>query len=350
MIPTHASVNNSEKGKTVETQQPPPPAQRLADESHHFQVSQQNQQTDNSQFTIIVGNDVQPVFPTGNILLASSSLYSAPSVSAHAVCSSSSDSSEKKQRTDTQKMKEEIGFLSRGIQTPPKSAAVSITMATADFKDKQENHEGQYVLQDNNNNMDVSKNSVDCDPKMISLNAEGSQEELTHANNNNKNSILTTEAKSAQNSVFVQESDFPVSAKNKVSTCRSSDFWKPSNKISESVDISDLVVQTTDFFNMVMSPSVKSLPSPSERLKHLTLSSPVDTLLNYEDDGMYQFLLNSDDTAVHTNTEEITDTSSAETSKSSSSKTTQKEESGTKPLQTINEESLKQLLYGTTSS
>jgi hypothetical protein len=358
MIPTPTSVNNNDRGKTVETQQPPL-AQRPSDESHDFQISQQQNQKlqiDNSQFTIIVGNDVQSVFPAGNILLASSSLYGAPSITARVVCTNSSENSEKKQRTDTQKMKEETGFLNRktNMQKPPKPAVIGIAMTTADFKQvKKENLEGKYVLQDGNNNMDVcnTKISIDCDPKVNSLNAEHSQEELPLEKNNNKTSIVTTRNKLAQDSVFLQESYFQVSAKDELqtSTCSSTDFWKSSNKISQSVGISDLVVETTDFFNMIMSPSVKSLPSPSERLKHLTLSSPVDTLLSYEDDGMYQFLLSTDDTAVHTHTEKRTDSSSTEPSKSNS-KTTQKEECGTKPLQTINEESLKQLLYGTTSS
>lgn len=350
MIPTHTSGNSNNRGKTVETQQPPP-SQRPSDQSHAFQISQQqnqNQQIDSNQLTVIVGNDVQSVFPAGKLLLSSSSLYGATSVRAHVVCSNTSENSEKKQRTVTQKIKEEIGLLNRktNMKKHPKPAVIGITLATADSKkDKQENHDG-------NNNMDVcnTKNSIHCDPEVSLLNAEHSQVELP-LENDNKNNIMTTENKLAHNTVFLQESDFQGSARNEhqTSTCSSTEFWKSSNKISQSVEISDLVVETTDFFNMVMSPSVKSLPSPSERLKHLTLSSPVDTLLSYQDDGMYQFLLNSDDTAMHTNTEKRTDSSSAEPSKSNS-ETTQKDECGTKPLQTINEESLKQLLYGTTSS
>ncbi|XP_021938946.1 zinc finger E-box-binding homeobox 1-like isoform X3 [Zootermopsis nevadensis] len=357
MIPTQTSVNNNDRGKIVETQQPPP-GQRPSDKSHDFQFSQQqnqSQQTDNSQFTIIVGNDVQSVFPAGNIMLAPSSVYDPPSINTRLVCSNSSEDSDKKHRTNSQKTKEEIGLLNWKTNVPKaqKPVVIDITMATADFKrDKQKKHKCKYVLEDgNNNNMDVcnTKDSIHHKSKVTSLNAEHSQEELSLEKNNNKNSTVTTENKSAHDSVFLQESDFQVSANNELqnSTCSSSDFWKSSNKISQSVEISDLVVETTDFFNMVMSPSVKGLPSPSEKLKHMTLSSPVDTLLSYEDGGMYQFLLNSDDTAVHTNTQK--DNNSTEPSKSNS-KTTQKEECSTKPLQTINEESLKQLLYGTTSS
>jgi hypothetical protein len=346
MPPAHKNVNNNDRDITAETPQPPED-QRPLDESLNFSFSQQQnhrQQFNNNHFTVIVGNDVQSMFPRGQIILAPSPLYSAPSTIQHVVCSNSSENSEKKQRTDMQKMEEEIGLLNRKtkMQTPEKLTVGGVTMATVNKNDKQENHGGKHMVQDS-----ITENTTDCGPEVNSLNTEGLQEELSHK----KKNILTSEKKLSQDPVFLQESDFQVSENDElqISTCNLTDFLKSSNKTCKSVENLDLVVETTDFFTMVMSPSVKSLPSPSERLKHLTLSSPVDTLLSYEDDGMYQFLLTSDDMAVHTNPGRRTDGGSIESSKSNG-RTTQRKETDTSPLQTINEESLKQLLYGSSSS
>jgi hypothetical protein len=345
---------SGDSGETVETQQPLT-AQKPSGDSHHFPVPQQQShhpQFNNSQFTIIVGSDMSSVFPAGQILLASNAVYDAPSLSTHVVCSVSSENTEMEQRSDTQEMKEATEALDNklNVQSPPKPV---VTMATADFKDKQENQESAYMVQDGNINLNVGNtgNTTDCSTKVSSLIAGGSQEELTLRKTNNRNSMLRTGKKLAQDSVFLEPSDFRISAKDElqISTCSSVDLWKSSDRTYKEVENSDLTVETTDFFTMVTSPSVKSLPSPSEKLKHLTLSSPVDTLLGYEDDVMYQYLLSSADTAAQTNQEKRTDSSSTESS-ASSTRTTQCEEHGIKPFHTINEESLKLLLYGTASS
>ncbi|KAJ9591445.1 hypothetical protein L9F63_002051, partial [Diploptera punctata] len=104
----------------------------------------------------------------------------------------------------------------------------------------------------------------------------------------------------------------------------------------KSDDNSDLIVETTDFFTMVMSPSGKSLPSPSERLKHLSLSSPVDTLLGYEDDESPD--KNSETNTVNSQSDSVEIGTNNTVSVSDS-----------EPLETINEESLKNLLYGSSS-
>lgn len=351
MPATHMSFSSGDSGETVEMQRPLT-AQKITGDS---QQENQHRQFNNSQFTIIVGSDVSSVFPAGQVLLASSGVYDAPSLNTHLVCSVSSENSEMEQRSDTQKMREGIEILNNeiNVQSPPKPAVVEVTMATADLKDKQENQEGAYMVQDDSINLNVGnmRNTTDCNVKVSSLNAGGSQEELSLKKSNNKNSMLSTGKKLTQDSVFMEASDFHISAKDElqISTCSSADCWKSSDKICKEVENSDLTVETTDFFTMVTSPSVKSLPSPSEKLKHLTLSSPVDTLLGYEDDVMYHYLLSSADMVVQTNQEKRTDSSSTDSS-ASSTRTTQCEEHGTRPLQTINEESLKQILYGTLSS
>nr|CAD7201696.1 unnamed protein product [Timema douglasi] len=75
--------------------------------------------------------------------------------------------------------------------------------------------------------------------------------------------------------------------------------------------------ETTDFFNLVMSPPLQSIPSPSERLKHLSLST---------DERIYQYVFDSND--GH----------DVPCQGEASTPNTQEQ------LQTINEESLKQLL------
>nr|CAD7260731.1 unnamed protein product [Timema shepardi] len=75
--------------------------------------------------------------------------------------------------------------------------------------------------------------------------------------------------------------------------------------------------ETTDFFNLVMSPPLQSIPSPSERLKHLSLST---------DERIYQYVFDSND--GH----------NVPCQGEASTPNTQEQ------LQTINEESLKQLL------
>jgi len=357
MPPAHTIANNDDRGRNGETQQPLSTL-RPSDESHIFPVPQQqnqNQQFNDSQFTIIVGNDVQSLFPTGQILLASGSLYGGSSSSTHVVHSNSNQNSKMKQVCDTHKMEEEIWLLNKkkNIQNPPKPAVIRAVMTTPDLNtDKQETKEDKCMTEDGNNNFDVSKmkNTTDCSPAVSSLNVGVSQEEFSHQSNNT-NSILTTGNKLAQNLASSQGSDFQLSAEDElqISTCGSTDFCKSSNKRCKSIENLDLVVETTDFFTMIMSPSVKSLHSPSEKLRHLTLSSPVDTLLGSVDDGMYQFLMNTADTAEPTNQDKRTDITAAESLKSTS-KTAQMEEPGMKPLQTINQESLRQLLYGTPGS
>ncbi|PNF34557.1 hypothetical protein B7P43_G10732 [Cryptotermes secundus] len=353
MPATHMSLSSGDSGETVEMKQRLT-AQKISGDSHHFPVPQQenqHQQFNNSQFTIIVGSEVSSVFPPGQILLASNDVYDAPSLNTHVMCSVSGENSEMEQKSDTQKMREGIEVLNNkiNIQSSKKPAVVEVTMATADLKDKQEIQEGAYMVQDDGINLNVGnmRNTTDCNVKVSSLNAESSQEELSFKKTSNKNNMLSTGKKLAQDSVFLEASEFHISAKDEleISTCSSANFWKSSDKIYKEIENSDLAVETTDFFTMVTSPSVKRLPSPSEKLKHLTLSSPVDTLLGYEDDVMYHYLLSSSDMVVQTNQEKRTDSSSSESS-ASSTKTTQCEEHGTRPLQTINEESLKHLLYG----
>lgn len=355
MPPAHTIADNDDRGTNGETQQPPSTLRKL-DESHIFSVPQQrnqHQQFNDSQFTIIVGNDVQSLFPTGQILLASGSLYGGPSSSTHVVHSNSNENSKMKEVSDTHKMEEEIWLLNKkkNIQNPPNAAVIRAVMTTPDLKtDKTETKEDKCMIEDGNNNFSVDKmkNTTDCNSAVSSLNVGGSQEEFSH--HNNTNSILTTGNKLAQNLASLQGSDFQLSADElQISTCGSTDFCKSSNKRCKPIENLDLVVETTDFFTMIMSPSVKSLHSPSEKLRHLTLSSPVDTLLGSEDDGMYQFLMNTTDTTEPTNQDKRTDSTAAESVKNTS-KTAQMEEPGMKPLQTINQESLRQLLYGTPGS
>lgn len=357
MPATQMSISSGDSGETVDMKQPLT-GQKISGDSHRFPVPQQknqHRQFNNSQFTIIVGSEVSSVFPAGRILLTSDDVYDAPSLNTHVMCSVSNENSEMEQKSDTQKVREGIEVLNNKInmQSPPEPAVVEVTMATADLKDKQEIQEGAYMVQDDGINLNVGnmRNTTDCNVKVSSLNAESSQEALSFKKTSNKNSMLSTGKKLPQDSVFLEVSDFHISAKDEleISTCSSANFWKSSDKIYKEVENSDLTVETTDFFTMVTSPSVKRLPSPSEKLKHLTLSSPVDTLLGYEDDVMYHYLLSSSDMVVQTNQEKRTDSSSSESS-ASSTKTTQCEEHGTRPLQTINEESLKHLLYGTASS
>lgn len=358
MPPAHTIANNDDRGRNGETQQPPSTL-RPSNESHSFPIPQQqnqHQQFNDNQFTVIVGNDVQSLFPTGQILLASGSLYGGPSSRTNVVHYNSNENSKMKQISDTQKMKEETRLLNKkkNIKNPPNLAVLGAVMTKPDFMtDTQETKEGKYMIQDGNNNSDVGKmkNTTDCNPTVSSLNVGGSQEEFSLKSNNNTNSILTTGNKLAKNLASLQESDFQLSAEDElqISTCCSTDFCKSSNKRCKSIENLDLVVETTDFFTMIMSPSVKSLQSPSEKLRHLTLSSPVDTLLGSEDDGVYQFLMNSADTAMPTNQGKRTDSSSTESLKMTN-KTAQMEEPGMKLLQTINQESLKQLLYGTPGS
>jgi len=355
--PTITIANNDDRGRNGETQQPLTTL-RKSDESHIFSVPQQqnqHQQFNDSQFTIIVGNDVQSLFPTGQILLASGSLYGGPSSSTHVVHSNSNENSKMKEVSDTHNMEEEIWLLNKkkNIQNPLNSAVIRAVMTTPDLKtDKKETEEDKCMIEDGNNNVDIGKmkNTTDCNSAVSSLNVVGSREEFSHQSNNT-NSILTTGNKLAQNLASLQGSDFQLSEEDdlQISTCGSTDFCKSSNKRCKSIENLDLVVETTDFFTMIMSPTVKSLHSPSEKLRHLTLSSPVDTLLGSEDDGMYQFLMNTADTAEPTNQDKRTDSTATESLKSTS-KTVQMEEPGMKPLQTINQESLRQLLYGTPGS
>lgn len=357
MPPAHTIANNDDRGRKGETQQPPSTL-RKSEESHIFSVPQQrnqHQQFNDSHLTIIVGNDVQSLFPTGQILLASGSLYGGPSSSTHVVHSNSNENSKMKEVSDTHKMEEEIWLLNKkkNIQSPPNAAVIRAVMTTPDLKtDKKEIKEDKCMIEDGNNNVDVGKmkNTIDCNPAVSSLNVGGSREEFSNQSNNT-NSILTTGNKLAQNLASLQGSDFQLSVEDElqISTCGSTDFCKSSNKRCKPIENLDLVVETTDFFTMIMSPSVKSLHSPSEKLRHLTLSSPVDTLLGSEDDGMYQFLMNTADTAEPTNQDKRTDSTATESLKNTS-KTAQMEEPGMKPLQTINQESLRQLLYGTPGS
>ena len=352
----HTIANIDDRGRNGETQQPPSTL-RPSDEAHSFPIPKQrnqHQQFNDSQFTIIVGNDVQSLFPTGQILLASGSLYGGPSSNTHVVHSNSNENSKIKQGSDTHKMKEEIWLLNKkkNIQNPPNPTIIGAVMTTPDLKtDKQETKEDKYMTEDGNNNFDIDKmkNTTDCNPAVSLLNVGGSQEEFSHQSNTT-NSILTTGNKLAQNLTSLREGDFQLSAEDEIqSTCGSTDFCKSSNRRCKSIENLDLVVETTDFFTMIMSPSVKSLHSPSEKLRQLTLSSPVDTLLGSEEDGMYQFLINTANAAVPTNQDKETDSTLAESLKKTS-KTGQMEEPGMKPLQTINQESLRQLLYGTPGS
>jgi hypothetical protein len=349
------SVSSGDSRKTVETQQPLI-AQKLSGDSHHFPVPQQenqHQQFNNSQFTIIVGSDVSTVFPAGQILLPSSVVYDAPSLNTH-VCCVANESSEMEQRSNTQKMREGIVALNDKInmQSPPKPAVVAVTMTTTGFEDEQENQERECMVQDGSINLNVgnTRNATDCNTEENSLNAGGSQKELSLKKTNNKNNMLSSRDKLAD-SVCMEANDFQIPAKDEFQmyTCSPIDFWKSSGKIHKEAENSGLTVDTTDFFTMVTSPSMKSLPSPSEKLKHLTLSSHVDTLLGYEDDVMYQYYISSADMAVQTNQEKRSD-NSLTASSADCTKTTQCEEHGTKPFQTINEEGLKHLLYGTSSS
>jgi hypothetical protein len=350
------SVSSGDSDKTVETQQPLI-AQKLSGDSHHYPVPQQenqHQQFNNSQFTIIVGSDVSTVIPAGQILLSSSAIYDAPSLNTH-MCCVTSENSEMEQRSNTQKMGEAIAVLNDkiNIQSPQKPAVVAVTMATASFKDKHENQERGCMVQDGSINLNVgnTRNATDCNMEVNSLNVGGSQKELSLKKTNNKNNMLSSKKKLAQDSGCMEASDFHISAKDELQmfTCSPVDFFKSSDKKHKEAENSGLAVDTTDFFTMVTSPSMKSLPSPSEKLKHLTLSSHVDTLLGYEDDIMYQYFLSSADTTVQTNQEKRSDDSST-TSSAGCTKTTQCEEHDAKPFQTINEESLNHLLYGTASS
>jgi hypothetical protein len=341
------SVSSGDSGKTAETRQPLI-AQKLSGDSHHYPVPQQENQR--QQLTIIVGSEVSTVFPAGQILLSSSAVYDAPSL-----CCVTTEDSEMEQRSNTQKMGEGIAALNDeiDIQSPQKPRVVAVTMATAGFKDKHENQERGRMIQDGSINLNVgnTRNAADCNMEVNSLNIGDSQKELSLKKTNNKNNMLSTEKKLAQDSVCMEASDFHIPAKDELQmfTCSPVDFFKSSNKKHKEAENSGLAIDTTDFFTMVTSPSMKSLPSPSEKLKHLTLSSHVDTLLGYDDDVMYQYFLSSADTTVQTNQEKISDDSST-TSSAGCTKTTQCEEHGTKPLQTINEESLNHLLYGTASS
>jgi hypothetical protein len=355
MLPAHTVASSDDRGRNGETQQPPSTL-TSSDESHNFTISQQqkqHQQFNDSQFTIIVGSDVESLFPTSQMLLASGSLYGAPSSSAH-VHSNCIENSKMKQISDTHNMKEETGLLNKkkNFKNPPNPAVVEALMTTSDFKtDKQDTKEGMYMVHIGNNNSDVgTMNTTDCNPGASSLHIGGSQEEFSHKNDNNTNSILTTGNKLAQDLAFLQENGLQVSAEDelKISACNSTGLCKSPNKRCKSIENLDLV-ETTDFFTMIMSPSVKSLHSPSEKLRHLTLSSPIDTLLGSKDDGMYQFLMNSADTAMPTSQDKRTCSNSTQPSKTNS-KMAQLEDCGTKPLQTINQESLKQLLYGTPGS
>jgi hypothetical protein len=352
---THVSVSSGDNGKAVEMQQPPT-APQLSGDSHHFPAQQQEnqhnqlQQFNNSQFTIIVGSDVSTVFPAGQILLPSSSAYDVPSLNTH-VCCVANENSETEQRSDTQKMREGIAVLNNkiNVQSPPRPTVVAVTKATAGFKDKQDNQEGACIIQEGN--IHLSRNTTDCNMEVNSLNARDSQKELSLKNADDKTDMSSIGKKLTQDSVFMEASDFCISAKDELqmATRSSVDFWKSSDKMCKEVENSSLIVATTDFFTMVSSPSVKSLPSPSEKLKQLTLSSHVDTLLGHEEDVMYQYLLGSADTPVQTYQEKRTDNSPTSSS-AACTKTTQHEEQGMKPFQTINEDSLKQLLYGTATS
>ncbi|XP_069701945.1 uncharacterized protein [Periplaneta americana] len=362
VLPDQKYVANDERSKTDEDQQSLT-TQNMSNESH---AQDQHHQYDENQFTIILGSE--PIFPSGQILVTSNSLYNSSTSPVHKFFNSVSDSTKATLTTHTENLIDKTGeavSLPRKIDmySGQKQQIYTVAMETSGVeKDKQKSGD---TLQNRNNNSgdcNVKENEYELPKVTRNCNQNPSsnpvrEHETFLTKDDGKYSSLVTGKKLGMNLSLIKEKKLCMSDNCvKSSICNSTDFWKTSHT---SEGHSDLVVETTDFFTMVMSPSIKSLPSPSEKLKHLSLSSPVSNLLNYEDDGMYNFLLNSDETAHHneTETKDNTNFSTDNTLKNNNKGVqdcihTHATNSGVDsvPLQTINEESLKQLLYGSTSS
>lgn len=91
------------------------------------------------------------------------------------------------------------------------------------------------------------------------------------------------------------------------------------------------IKNTNDFFSMVMSSFENSMTSPTFEMEHLRVSSPKEK--EHSIDSFNDFPQISDDTQIN-----ITDTNVKQNLNPNSD--------DTDSLQTINEESLKELLYG----
>lgn len=112
------------------------------------------------------------------------------------------------------------------------------------------------------------------------------------------------------------------------------------NGLIESEQKSQPVDQSNDFFSMVLSPTENAIQSPSSEMEHLRLSSPTNS------ENLLDNMKTNSEQSVNNFQCEIT-----ECSEMIRQKFRDDGNAGVAPtLPTINEESLKQLLYGTTET
>lgn len=98
-------------------------------------------------------------------------------------------------------------------------------------------------------------------------------------------------------------------------------------QVNEKVDIKN----TNDFFSMVMSPLENSISSPTFEMEHLRVSSP-----KHKEDSINNY----------TNFPKVSESVQMNTVDSGIEQSFNRDKNVTDTLQTINEESLKELLYG----
>ena len=281
------------------------------------------QELNSSQFTIVVGNNINSEFPSGHIILTSDSLCNISVDDKNVLASENSA-----EKNSTTSDKKDI----------PSTIKDSLIVKKPEYQEINVEDRDKNCI-----NVNFEENIFAPNTKHSLIGYENMEEDMNIKTNDKIASI-----NSPTDSPFVNETNFHLSSAKGdvcVSPTNSELFWKTSNKNQKADENSDLVVETADFFSLVLSPG-KSLPSPSEKLKHLSLSSPVDTLLGYEDDGLYQLLLNPDNATTSENNsgdnivQHQTDTI----------ETTGNNNNNTQTLETINEESLKHLLYGSSRS
>ncbi|KAK2580126.1 hypothetical protein KPH14_012403 [Odynerus spinipes] len=155
--------------------------------------------------------------------------------------------------------------------------------------------------------------------------------------------VLTRESDLEKISAFNKEQEVDFTEAKEINKSLNNDTWNPdiSKNLDpkDSIDSSNKVLpesrnnmqEATDFFSLVMSPLENDLPSPTSGMEHLRVSSPVSKDISQ---SMYsnfrQSLESINVNMIHTDIEE-TYTTNDNTRHS---------------FETINEESLKQLLYG----
>ena len=173
------------------------------------------------------------------------------------------------------------------------------------------NEENKYVLIINDQGQHLLTKESNIEKVQVTPNKEQTLEEYITINNKNAETKSTWKPNIPDNSILKK----PLQTSTKM--C--------------SKDEKPLQENTNDFFSLIMSPMENGLSSPTAEMEHLRVSSPTekeDTLKPYSNftSTTHNMEMNTTDTSIDRNFSS--------------------EENVANTLQTINEESLKQLLYG----